>query len=177
MRRYWREGHRVLRWLAVAVAVLLAILLALQALRALRVLAVAVLIVAILVLGRLLVGSLILPMPRLSSEGPVVRNGVAAVVACGEKRGLQAVDVAPEPRTGGWWPVRRGECKVWYHRPPDATQREARHERAAGAQPSEDQSEFAWACGFKVRADRVDLGVMRKDCGIFGPQATRTSGD
>jgi hypothetical protein len=117
MRRYWREGHRVLRWLAVAVAVLLAILLALQALRALRVLAVAVLIVAILVLGRLLVGSLILPMPRLSSEGPVVRNGVAAVVACGEKRGLQAVDVAPEPRTGGWWPVRRGECTVWYHRP------------------------------------------------------------
>jgi hypothetical protein len=68
MRRYWREGHRVLRWLAVAVAVLLAILLALQALRALRVLAVAVLIVAILVLGRLLVGSLILPMPRLSPK-------------------------------------------------------------------------------------------------------------
>ena len=134
MRRYWREGHRVLRWLAVAVAVLLAILLALQALRALRVLAVAVLIVAILVLGRLLVGSLILPMPRLSSEGPVVRNGVAAVVACGEKRGLKGMDAAmayvDEPRTGTWSARREGECTIWEHRPPDAYQREQRHLRA-----------------------------------------------
>jgi hypothetical protein len=73
---------------------------------------------------------LVPPIPRLSSEGPVVRNGVAAVVACGKKRGLQAVDVAPEPRTGGWWPEKKGECTIWYHRPPDATQREARQERA-----------------------------------------------
>ena len=64
----------------------------------------------------------------------MVRNGVAVIVACGKKSGFEkmgaAMDYAPEPRTGGWWPVRRGECPVWYHRPPDATQREARHERA-----------------------------------------------
>jgi hypothetical protein len=129
MRRYWHEGNRVFRVLAVAAAVLMVLLLALRGLRVLRVLALPALLGAILVVGWLLVGSS-LTIPRFTTEGPVVRNGVAAVVACGEKRGLQAVDVAPEPRTGGWWPVRRGECTVWYHRPPDATQREARHERA-----------------------------------------------
>ena len=69
------------------------------------------------------------PIPRLSSEGPVVRNGVAAIVVCGKKRGLEAVDVAPEPRTGTWGSEKKGECTVWYHVPPDATQREARHQR------------------------------------------------
>ncbi len=73
---------------------------------------------------------LIPPVPRLSEGGPVVRNGVVAVVACGEKRGFQVVDAAPEPRTGTWWPERRGDCTVWYHYPPDATQREARQQRA-----------------------------------------------
>jgi hypothetical protein len=43
---------------------------------------------------------------------PVVRKGVAVVVACGEKRGIVGMDAAmdhvPEPGTG--------ECTVWCHR-------------------------------------------------------------
>jgi hypothetical protein len=81
IRRYWYEGNRVLRVLAVAVAILLAILLALRVRRGLRLLATPVLIGAIL-----LVGAWLLPywltIPRFTTEGPVVRNGVAAVVAC-----------------------------------------------------------------------------------------------
>ena len=103
--------------------------------RAFRVLAAPVLIGAILVVGWLLVGPL-LTIPRFTTEGTVVRNGVAVVVVCGEKqrgvdKGLMAVGkYAPEGRTGGWWPVRRGECTVWYHRPPGLEQRFNRHERA-----------------------------------------------
>jgi hypothetical protein len=130
--RRWRsryEGDRVFRVLAVAVAILLALLV----LRRLRVLAVPVLIGAILVAGWLLVGPL-LTIPRFTTAGPVVRNGVAAVVACGEERGIVGMDAAmdhvPEPGTGGWWPVRKGECTVWYHRPPGLEQRLARQERA-----------------------------------------------
>jgi hypothetical protein len=98
-------------------------------------LAVPVLIGAILAAGWLLFG-LLLTIPRFSTEGTVVRNGVAVVVVCGEKqrgvdKGLIAVGkYAPEPRTGGWWPVHRGECTIWYHRPPGMEQRLARHERA-----------------------------------------------
>jgi hypothetical protein len=65
----------------------------------------------------------------------VVRNGVAVIVACGKKRSHQgmyeAMDYVPEPRTGGWWPERRGSCTVWYHRPPGLEQRVNRQERAA----------------------------------------------
>jgi hypothetical protein len=175
IRRFMPE-NRVLRGLAAVLAAVLAAAVAILLLRGLRKRAGPALIGAILVVGGwLLLGSM--TIPRFSTEGPVVRNGTAVVVACGEKRGLSAVDVADEPRTGGWWPVRKGECTVYYHRPPDATQREARHERAAGAQPSEDRPDFAWACGRKVGADRIDITVMRKDCGIFGPQAAGTSGD
>jgi hypothetical protein len=110
--------------------------------RAYRALAVPVLIGAILVAGWLLLASLkasvlISPIPRFTSEGPVVRNGVAAVVVCGKKsgsmneKGMMAVsEHAPEPRTGGWWPDRRGDCTTWYHRPPGMDQRFNRHQRA-----------------------------------------------
>jgi hypothetical protein len=134
IRRYWHEGNRVLRVLAVAAAVLLA----LRALRVLRVVVVPVLIGAVLIVGWLLIGPL-LTIPRFTTEGTVVRNGVAAVVVCGEKRGtvarglkglVAATEYAPEPRTGGWWPERRSDCTVWYHRPPGLEQRIARHERA-----------------------------------------------
>jgi hypothetical protein len=128
IRRYWREGNQVLRVLAVAVAVLLALLLALRLLiRGLRVVPVAIggiLVVA----GWLLLGPL--TIPRFSTEGPVVRNGVAVIVACGKKQGFWAVDYAHEPRTGWWSSERRGDCTVWHHRPPGAEQREARHLRA-----------------------------------------------
>jgi hypothetical protein len=103
--------------------------------RAFRVLAVAVLIGAILLVGWLLIGPL-LTIPRYTTAGTVVRNGVAVVVVCGEKqrgfdKGLMAAGkYAPEPRTGTWWPERRGECTVWYHRPPGWEQRHARQERA-----------------------------------------------
>jgi len=85
MRRYGYEGNRVLRVLMVAVAILLALLV----LRRLRVLAVPVLVGAMLVVGGWLLLSslttrgLIAPIPRLSSEGPVVRN--VFVWACGRK--------------------------------------------------------------------------------------------
>jgi hypothetical protein len=112
--------------------------------RVFRVLAAPVLIGAIVVVGWLLVVPL-LTIPRFTTEGPVVRNGVAAVVVCGKKsapegsgrytaremKGLEAATAyAPEPRTGGWWPARRGECTVWYHRPPLPEQRFNRQERA-----------------------------------------------
>ena len=139
--RRWRsryEGNRVLRVLAVAVAILLAMLVAIRALRVLRALAKPVLIGVILVVGGwLLLGTL--TIPRISSTGPVVRNGVAAVMVCGEKRGTvrhglegmgAAMHYVPEPGTGTWAPVHRGECTVWYHHPPDWYQREARQERA-----------------------------------------------
>jgi hypothetical protein len=102
----------------------------------LRPLAVPVLIGAVLVAGWVLLGPL-LTIPRFTSEGPVVRNGVAAVVACGKKsgsmneKGMMTVgEHAPEPGTGTWLPARRGECTVWYHRPPGLEQRFNRHERA-----------------------------------------------
>ena len=109
--------------------------------RALWVLAVPVLIGATLLVAWSLFGSLP-TIPRFTTEGPVVRNGVAAVVVCGKKsgamneKGMMAVsEHAPEPRTGGWWPARRRDCTVWYHRPPDWHQRVARQERADVAEP------------------------------------------
>jgi hypothetical protein len=91
------------------------------------------LIGAILVVGWLLVGPL-LTIPRISSTGPVVRNGVAAVMVCGEKRDFEgmhkAIKYVPEPNTGTWAPVRKGACTVWYHHPPGWEQRHARQERA-----------------------------------------------
>jgi hypothetical protein len=124
---------RVLRLAAVVLAIALAILVALRERRVFRVVAPTVLIGAIVVVGWLLVGPL-LATPRFSTEGPVVRNGVSVIVACGKKQGIAemgaAMRYAPEPRTGGWWPVRKGACTVWYHRPPDSTQRFNRHERA-----------------------------------------------
>ena len=102
--------------------------------RALRLLAVPVLIGAILVAGWLLLGPL-LTIPRFTTEGPVVRNGVAVLVICGKKRDNEGtykatMDYVPEPRTGSWWPERRGSCTAWYHRPPGVEQRFNRHERA-----------------------------------------------
>jgi hypothetical protein len=110
--------------------------------RAFRVLAAPVLIGAILVVGWLLIGPL-LTIPRFTTaSGPVVRNGVAVIVACGKKSGFErmgaAMKYAPEPRTGTWDPVRRGECTVWYHHPPGMEQRHNRQERARS---SEDQIE------------------------------------
>jgi hypothetical protein len=72
-----------------------------------------------LLLGSLTTSGLIPPIPRLSSDGPVVRNGVVAIVACGKKRGIEVVSAAPESGTGTWGVERKGECNVYYHRPPD----------------------------------------------------------
>ena len=139
--RRWRsryEGNRLFRVLVVTAAPLLVLLLALRGLRTLRMMAVPVLIGAILVVGWLLLGPL-LTIPRFTTEGPVVRNGVAAITVCGKKAGsaarsimrggMKGLDAAmeyvPEPRTGTWWPVRgeASDCVTWYHRPPDAPQR------------------------------------------------------
>jgi hypothetical protein len=100
----------------------------------LRPLAVPVLIAAILVVGWVLLGPL-LTIPRFTTEGPVVRNGATVIVACGKKQGMAgmgaAMKYAPEPRTGGWWPEKHGDCTIWYHRPPGLEQRLNRQERAA----------------------------------------------
>ena len=70
--------------------------------RLFQMLAAAVFVGTVLVLGWFLLGSL--TIPRISPEGPVVRNGVAAVVACGKKQGIragmEAVRYADEPSTG-----------------------------------------------------------------------------
>ncbi len=97
-------------------------------------LAVPALVGGVLVAGWILVGPL-LTIPRFTTEGPVVRNGVAVIVACGKKQGMAGMDATmdhvPEPRTGGWWPEKQGECTVWYHQPPGPEQRFNRQERAA----------------------------------------------
>jgi hypothetical protein len=133
VRRFWYEANRAVRWLVVAAAIVLALRLARRVLRVLNVLAVPVYLGAILVVAWLVFGPL-LTIPRFTTEGPVVRNGVAAIVACGKKQGMRemvaAMKYAPEPRTGGWWPVKKGSCTVWYHQPPDPGQRIARHDRA-----------------------------------------------
>jgi hypothetical protein len=126
MRRYWYEGNRALLVLVVVLAVLVAILLV-RRLRVLRVLVPAVIGGIVVVLINLLLP----PMPLLHSDGPVVENGVAAIVACGEKRDLEAVmKYVPEPATGTWGTEPRGTCTVHYHHPPDRWQRANRHERA-----------------------------------------------
>jgi len=156
--RYGYEGNQVYRALAglaligailvtvwqvagplLCVASLALVLLALGVPRGLRLLATPVLIGAILVTGWLLLGPL-LTIPRFTTEGPVVRNGVAVIVACGKKspkgirgmaEGMKAAGkYAPEPRTGTWAPQRRGDCTVWYHITPGPEQRHNRHERA-----------------------------------------------
>jgi hypothetical protein len=74
-----------------------------------------------------------LTLPRFSTAGPVVRNGVAVIVACGKKSSVRRMDgigYAPEPRTGAWAHRSRGDCTVWYHVPPHRQQREARQQRA-----------------------------------------------
>jgi hypothetical protein len=133
VRRFWREGNRVVRVAAIAVALLLALLLARRVLRGVRLLAAPVLIGAILAVGWLVFGPL-LTIPRFTTDGPVVRNGAAVIVACGKKRGIRGMEAAMkyahEPRTGGWWNVPRGDCTVWYHRPPGLEQRLNRQERA-----------------------------------------------
>ena len=99
-------------------------------------LAVPALIVAILVSAGLLIASLkasmlIPPVPRFTSDGDsLVRNGVAVIVACGEKRRLGVLS-APEPRTGSWTVQRHGDCNIFLHHPPDAIQRENRHQRTS----------------------------------------------
>jgi hypothetical protein len=95
---------------------------------------VVVMVTAILVVWWLVHANGSLTLPRFSTTGPVVRNGVAVIVACGKKSGIEgmpkAMDYAPEPRTGTWAHRRRGDCTVWYHDPPRRQQREARQQRA-----------------------------------------------
>jgi hypothetical protein len=102
-------------------------------------LAVPVLIGAVLVVGWVLLGPL-LTIPRFTTEGTVVRNGTAVIVACGKKQGIKgmgaAMKYAHEPATGGWWPEKQGDCTIWYHRPPGAEQRLNRQERAANPSAS-----------------------------------------
>ncbi len=122
------------------------------------------LIGAVLVAGWFLVVPL-LTIPRFTSEGPVVRNGVAAVVVCGKKSGpmnekgiMATMKYAPEPRTGTWAPEQRGTCTVWYHRPPEATQRYNRHQRAANlSAPLEARGEMLRPEGVRISAEGGEI--------------------
>jgi hypothetical protein len=57
----------------------------------------------------------------LNPKGPLVENGVAVIVACGEKRDflfLKAAQNVPEPPRVTWSSEeRRGGCTVYYHHP------------------------------------------------------------
>jgi len=116
--------YGVFRVLAVAVAVLLVILLVGRVLRELRPLAMPMLSVgAILVFGGwLFLASLSssgpAPLPARPPDGPLVENGVAAIVSCGKRQSfMEATANAAEPQTGTWSPSRRGHCTVWLHHP------------------------------------------------------------
>lgn len=131
--RYWYAGNRAL----LVVAAILVALLLLRRLRVFHVLVPAV-IGGIVVVGWFLYKPTA-PTPLLNSdEGPVVKNGVAAIVVCGNKRdgmlGSAIEDIAPEPRTGAWSLESRGGCDYHYHHPPNAEQRKNRQERAAQEQ-------------------------------------------
>jgi hypothetical protein len=88
---------------------------------------------AMLAVGVLFVAGRLPILPRFSLTGPVVKNGVAVIVACGKKSSVRRMDgtgYAPEPTTGTWAYRRRDDCTVWYHSPPGPEQRHARRQRA-----------------------------------------------
>jgi hypothetical protein len=169
--RYWYAGNRAL---LVVVAILVALLL-MRRLRVFHVLVPAV-IGGIVVVGWLLYKP-IAPTPLLNShEGPVVKNGVAAIVVCGNKRDgmlMSATNLAPEPQTGAWSMESKGTCDIYYHHPPEPIQRENRQERAERKQTSVDRNGSVWACEREVTVGDPALARdlargMRKDCGIYG---------
>jgi hypothetical protein len=169
--RYWYAGNRAL----LVVAAILVALLLMRRLRVFHVLVPAV-IGGIIVVGWFLYKP-IAPAPLLNShEGPVVKNGVAAIVVCGNKRdGMlgSAIDLAPEPQTGAWSMEQTGRCDIYYHHPPEASQRENRQERAEREQTSVDRNGSVWACEREVTVGDAALARdlargMRKDCGIYG---------
>jgi hypothetical protein len=57
--------------------------------------------------------------PMVLNPGePLVRNGVAVIVACGDKRGaFEAMNSVPNPQMGSWSSVPRGTCVAYYHHP------------------------------------------------------------
>jgi hypothetical protein len=57
--------------------------------------------------------------PMVLNPGePLVRNGVAVIVACGDKRGaFAAKNSVPNPQMGSWSSVPRGTCVAYYHHP------------------------------------------------------------
>jgi hypothetical protein len=131
--RYWYAENRSRLVLALIALAILVVLLLVRRLRVFHVLVPAV-IGGIVVLGWFLYNPLASTPLLPSPEGPVVENGVAAIVVCGNKRdgmlGSAIEDIAPEPRTGGWSLESRGGCDIHYHHPPNAEQRKNRHERA-----------------------------------------------
>jgi hypothetical protein len=162
LRRYWYEGNRAL-W--VVVLVVLVALLLVRRIRVLRVLVPAA-IGGIVVIVVILLSP---PRPLLNSTGPVVKNGVAAIVVCGNKRDgmlMSATDLAPEPQTGSWSVESRGSCEYYYHHPPDATQRANRHERA-------EQTAIA-ACGTKRDLAAVLKRIPEPATGTWGTEPRGT---
>jgi hypothetical protein len=129
LRRHGYEGNRKL-WGVLIVLAVLAALLVVRRITRIRVL------VPVVIGGIVIIGIILLfpPTPlRNNSTGPVVKNRVAAIVVCGNKRDdmfMSATDLAPELGTGSWSVESRGTCEYYYHHPPDATQRANRQERA-----------------------------------------------
>jgi hypothetical protein len=162
--RYWYAGNRAL----LVVAAILVALLLMRRLRVFHVLVPAV-IGGIIVVGWFLYKP-IAPTPLLNSdEGPVVKNGVAAIVVCGNKRdGMlgSATNLAPEPQTGAWSMESKGTCDIYYHHPPEATQRENRQERAEQAATA--------ACGTKRDLAAVLKRIPEPATGTWGTEPKGT---
>ena len=115
-----------LRVLAVAVAILLV----LRARRVLRAApraigAMGAIGIILLVGGGLLLASGMVPERNGANfpipgpaDGPVVKNGVAVIMACGQHRRwgvVERVESVPDLDVGTWVPERRGDCNVYYH--------------------------------------------------------------
>jgi hypothetical protein len=160
--RYWYAGNRAL----LVVAAILVALLFVRRIRVMRVLVPAA-------IGGIVAIGIILwfpPAPLLTnSSGPVVKNGVAAIVVCGNKRdGMlgSAMDLAPEPQTGTWSVEERNGCDYYYHHPPEATQRENRQERAERVATA--------ACGTRRDLFAVLKLIPEPATGTWGEQPRHT---
>jgi hypothetical protein len=85
-----------------------------------------------------------LPVKDPVYGAPLVKNGVAAVMLCGnwpDKRGLGLTEAAMGK--GVWTPApREGGCQVWYHHPPHPD--EEWYREGTGGSPTSGPASWYW---------------------------------
>ena len=85
-----------------------------------------------------------LPVKDPVYGAPLVKNGVAAVMLCGnwpDKRGLGLTEAAMGK--GMWTPApREGGCQVWYHHPPHPD--EEWYREGPGGSPASGPASWYW---------------------------------